>query len=78
MQECRQALQQAVHFGVIRVRREAQAQARIAELHTEIESGRSREEGLAARIAAMRASRFWKLRDRWFVWKRWLRLTTEE
>jgi hypothetical protein len=32
---------------------------------------------LEARIAAMKASRFWKLRDRWFALKRFLRLTTE-
>jgi SAM-dependent methyltransferase len=34
-------------------------------------------ERLQAEIAAMRNSRFWKLRDRWFAVKRWLRLTTE-
>jgi hypothetical protein len=33
---------------------------------------------LKARIAGMRASRFWKLRDRWFKVKRWLRLMDEE
>ncbi|HEY8019535.1 MAG TPA: class I SAM-dependent methyltransferase [Thermoanaerobaculia bacterium] len=33
--------------------------------------------GLEARIAAMKASRFWKLRDRWFALKRALRLTRE-
>lgn len=32
---------------------------------------------LEARIAAMQASRFWKLRERWFSLKRLLRLTTE-
>lgn len=32
---------------------------------------------LEVRIAAMKASRFWKLRDRWFALKRLLRLTTE-
>lgn len=32
---------------------------------------------LECRIAAMRASRFWKLRDQWFALKRRLRLTTE-
>ncbi len=34
-------------------------------------------EALHARIAAMRASRFWKLRDRWFALKRALGLTDE-
>jgi hypothetical protein len=33
--------------------------------------------GLRARIAAMQASRFWKLRNRWFAVKRFLRLTDE-
>jgi len=33
--------------------------------------------GREAQIAAMRASRFWKLRDRWFAVKRVLRLTDE-
>lgn len=33
---------------------------------------------LEARIAAMKASRFWQLRDRWFALKRFLRLTTED
>ena len=32
---------------------------------------------LSARIAAMEASRFWKLRDRWFALKRLLRLTDQ-
>lgn len=32
---------------------------------------------LEVRIAAMKASRFWKLRDRWFALKRRLRLTDE-
>src|SRR5206468_9204978 len=32
---------------------------------------------LEARLAAMRASRFWKLRERWFALKRALRLTDE-
>lgn len=32
---------------------------------------------LEVRIAAMKASRFWKLRDRWFALKRLLRLTDE-
>ena len=32
---------------------------------------------LRARIAAMEASRFWKLRNRWFALKRALRLTSE-
>ncbi len=34
--------------------------------------------GLEARIAAMRASRFWKLRNAWFRFKRGLGLTREE
>ncbi|HEV8238127.1 MAG TPA: class I SAM-dependent methyltransferase [Thermoanaerobaculia bacterium] len=34
-------------------------------------------EGLRATVAAMRASRFWKLRDAWFTVKRALRLTDE-
>ncbi len=34
--------------------------------------------GLHARIAAMEASRFWKLRNRWFTLKRFLRLTDEQ
>lgn len=33
--------------------------------------------GLRARLAAMEASRFWKLRNRWFAVKRALRLTDE-
>jgi SAM-dependent methyltransferase len=33
---------------------------------------------LEARLAAMRASRFWQLRDRWFALKRALRLTVED
>jgi SAM-dependent methyltransferase len=33
--------------------------------------------GLRARLAAMQASRFWKLRNRWFAVKRFLRLTDE-
>jgi hypothetical protein len=32
---------------------------------------------LETRIAAMRASRFWKMRDRWFAVKRRLGLTDE-
>jgi hypothetical protein len=32
---------------------------------------------LRSRIAAMEASRFWKLRNRWFALKRFLRLTDE-
>jgi SAM-dependent methyltransferase len=34
-------------------------------------------EMLKYRIAGMRASRFWKLRDRWFALKRWLGMTDE-
>jgi SAM-dependent methyltransferase len=51
-------------------RRLAEEETRARELRNEIHQ-------LEARIAAMRASRFWKLRDRWFALKRRLRLTTE-
>jgi hypothetical protein len=32
-------------------------------------------EALKRRIEGMRASRFWKIRDRWFAFKRWLGMT---
>lgn len=41
-------------------------------------SSQSEIAALEARISAMRASKFWKLRDRWFAVKRLLRLTEEE
>jgi len=53
---------------------------RLAELATtrvEKEEWSRRAGALETRIAAMRASRFWQLRDRWFALKRRLRLTTE-
>jgi hypothetical protein len=49
---------------------EARSRELAAALRNEIDQ-------LEARIAAMKASRFWKLRDRWFALKRRLRLTTE-
>jgi SAM-dependent methyltransferase len=49
---------------------EARSRALDAALRNEIDQ-------LEARISAMKASRFWKLRDRWFALKRRLRLTTE-
>jgi SAM-dependent methyltransferase len=58
--------------------REARAHERIAALEVERDGESARALGLEDRIAAMRASRFWKLRNRWFAWKRRLRLTTEE
>jgi hypothetical protein len=38
----------------------------------------SRIEGLRARIAAMEASRFWKMRNAWFRLKRGVGLTRED
>jgi hypothetical protein len=46
-------------------------------LAEETRSLRNEIDQLEARIAAMKESRFWKLRDRWFALKRRLRLTTE-
>jgi SAM-dependent methyltransferase len=51
------------------------ALARIALYHL-LNLGRENE-ALKARLAGMRASRFWKIRDRWFALKRWLRVTKE-
>lgn len=51
-----------------RVTQAAEAARQAAEL---------RVRALEARIAAMEASRFWKLRNRWFALKRALRLSTE-
>lgn len=48
----------------------ADEEARACVLRNEIQQ-------LEARVAAMKASRFWKLRDRWFALKRLLHLTTE-
>jgi hypothetical protein len=57
-------------------RRAADA-ARLRQCEAEAARLRGGVEQLEQRLAAMRASRFWKLRDRWFRFKRWARLTTE-
>ncbi len=43
----------------------------------ELQRWTGRAAGLAAQVEAVQASRFWKLRDRWFALKRRLRLTDE-
>ena len=69
-------------------RARAAAEARVAELERLVDRLRSDVEELRARadheqaaheavLAAMRASRFWKLRNAWFAVKRRLRLTDE-
>lgn len=55
----------------------ADAEERIAVLAQSLARAEARNEGLEARIAAMQASRFWKIRNRWFAFKRLLGLTDE-
>jgi SAM-dependent methyltransferase len=67
------------HLEQQRTRTEHEAElARLrADAEERIELARLRADALEARIAAMRASRFWKLRNRWFALKRLLGLTDE-
>lgn len=62
-------------------RREAELSRELAACRERVAEVERRGQAEAARleavIAAMRASRFWKLRDRWFALKHLLRLTTE-
>jgi SAM-dependent methyltransferase len=50
---------------------------RIAERNGRIEELNGRIDELSRQIRGMEASRFWKLRNHWFRWKRLARLTTE-
>jgi SAM-dependent methyltransferase len=52
-------------------------QQQLAEEGRRLASAELETAALQARIAAMEASRFWKLRNRWFALKRWLRWTDE-
>ncbi len=60
-----------LHATQLQVREEARRrEAQAAELGRRIER-------LERQVGAMEASRFWKLRNRWFRFKRWARLTAE-
>jgi SAM-dependent methyltransferase len=60
--------------GVELHRTRTEGAARLAQAQAEAAAEKS---ALEARIAAMQASFFWKLRNRWFALKRFLRLTDE-
>jgi SAM-dependent methyltransferase len=55
----------------------ARAEAELKRAREELAVAKAENAGLAALLAAMETSRFWKLRDRWFAVKRFLRLTDE-
>ncbi len=76
---CESALLRAARFDAWLNARHLEAeQARIAaERAAERERAERTERELRTQIEGMRASRFWKLRDRWFAVKRGLGLTNE-
>ncbi|MEO8380465.1 MAG: class I SAM-dependent methyltransferase [Acidobacteriota bacterium] len=49
----------------------------LSTLRHELAVARHQREGVETQMAAMRASRFWKARERWFALKRGMKLTTE-
>src|SRR5581483_6109284 len=64
----------------VRLAREAEGRdfrGRAERAEMELEQAHARIAELTARMAAMRASRFWRLREAWFACKRALRLTDE-